>query len=139
MLLAHSNLMASASRAPFPPDLYRQVARLRNSSPAGARRRGDRMKRRDFIAAITLASIAFPLCAHGETTKIYRIVILETISAVQNAANFGALKQGLRDRGFVEGQNLRFEYRSADGRGDRFPDLAAELVRLGVDLIATRG
>ena len=97
------------------------------------------MKRRDFIAGIILAPIAFPLGARGEATKIYRIGILETISAAQNAANFGALKQGLRDRGFVEGQNLRFEYRSADGHGDRFPGLAADLVRLGVDLIATRG
>jgi putative ABC transport system substrate-binding protein len=97
------------------------------------------MKRRDFIAGVTLAPIAFPLRARGETTKIYRIGILETISAAQNAANFGALKKGLRDRGFVEERNLRFEYRSADGRGERFPDLAADLVRLGVDLIATRG
>jgi ABC-type uncharacterized transport system substrate-binding protein len=48
------------------------------------------------------------------------------------------LKKGLRDRGFVEEHNLRFEYRSADGRGKRFADLAADLVRLGVDLIATR-
>src|ERR1019366_3313303 len=71
--------------------------------------------------------------------KTYRIGILETISAEQNSPNLDALKKGLRDRGFVEENNLRFEYRSADGHGDRFPDLAAELVRLGVDLIATRG
>ena len=68
------------------------------------------MKRRDFIAGITLAPIAFPLRARGETAKIYRIGILETISAAQNTANFGALKKGLRDRGFVEERNLRFEY-----------------------------
>jgi hypothetical protein len=61
------------------------------------------MKRRDFIAGIILAPIAFPRGARGEATKIYRIGILETISAAQNASNFGALKQGLRDRGFVEG------------------------------------
>jgi putative ABC transport system substrate-binding protein len=47
--------------------------------------------------------------------------------------------RGLRERGYVEGQNLQIEYRSADGRADRFPDLAAEMVRLPVDLIVTRG
>jgi putative ABC transport system substrate-binding protein len=71
--------------------------------------------------------------------KVYRIGILETIPAAQNAANFNALREGLKDLGYVEGQNLVIEYRSADGHAERFPDLASELVRLGVDLIVTRG
>ena len=45
----------------------------------------------------------------------------------------------MRERGYSEGQNLAFEYRSADGRNERFPALAAELVRLKVDLLLTRG
>jgi putative ABC transport system substrate-binding protein len=49
------------------------------------------------------------------------------------------LRQGLRAHGYTEGQNLEIDYRSADGHADRFPDLAAELVRSGVDLIVTRG
>ena len=48
----------------------------------------------------------------------------------RNAANLDALRKGLRDLGYVEGQNLVIEYRSAEGRADRFPEFAAELVRL---------
>jgi putative ABC transport system substrate-binding protein len=65
--------------------------------------------------------------------------MLEAIPAARNAANLDALRKGLRELGYVEGQNLAIEYRSADGRAERFPDLAAELVRLKVDLIVTRG
>lgn len=69
----------------------------------------------------------------------YRVGILEAIPAEQNLANLDALRRGLRDRGYVEGRNLVLEYRSADGHAERFPDLAAELVRLRVDLFLTRG
>jgi putative ABC transport system substrate-binding protein len=65
--------------------------------------------------------------------------VLESISAAMNTANYEALRQGLRELGYVEGQNIVIEYRSADGHVERFPSLAAELVRLNVDLILTRG
>ncbi len=71
--------------------------------------------------------------------RVYRIGILETIPATENAANLDALRKGLRDLGYIEGQNLLFEYQSSDGRAERFPALASELVRLKVDLIVTRG
>jgi putative ABC transport system substrate-binding protein len=81
-----------------------------------------------------------PFVARGQQTeKTYRIGILETTSAAQNMANLDAFRKGLRELGYVEGRNLFIEYRSADGQADRFPDLAAELVRLKVDLIVTRG
>ena len=96
------------------------------------------MRRRDFVAGFGLTA-AWPRIATAQTGRIYQIGMLETISAARNAANLGALKQGLHDRGFVEGKNLRIEYRSAEGVGNRFAALADELVRLGVDLIATRG
>jgi putative ABC transport system substrate-binding protein len=64
---------------------------------------------------------------------------LETLPAAQSATNFDTLRKGLRDLGYIEGRNLVIEYRSADGRAERFPDLASELVRLKVDLIVTRG
>jgi putative ABC transport system substrate-binding protein len=83
-------------------------------------------------------SIAFAARAQ-QVEKVYRIGILETIPAAQNAANLDALRKGLRDLGYVEGRNLVIEYRSADGRAERFPELASELVRLKVDLIVTRG
>ncbi len=56
-----------------------------------------------------------------------------------NSANYSILREALRDLGYVEGQNLVIEYRSADGRDERFPQLAAELVSMKVDLILTRG
>ena len=58
---------------------------------------------------------------------------------LQNATNLDALREGLRKLGYVEGKNLVIEYRSADGRAERFPDLASELVRLKVDVMVTRG
>ena len=97
------------------------------------------MERRNFISG-AVAVLAVPLAAEAQPTgKVYRIGILEAIPAAQNAANLGALRKGMRNLGYVEGRNLIIEYRSADGRAERFPDLASELVRLKVDLIVTRG
>jgi putative ABC transport system substrate-binding protein len=96
------------------------------------------VKRREFITA--LGATVWPLVSRAQQVgKVYRIGILETISASQNAANLDALRKGLRDLGYVEGQNLVIEYRSAEGRAEQFPDLASELVALKVDLIVTRG
>ena len=98
------------------------------------------MNRRTFIDCIVLTLWTAPLAARAQQVqKVYRIGILETIPASQNAANLDALRKGLRDLGYVEGRNLVIEYRSADGHAERFPDLASELVRLKVDLIVTRG
>jgi ABC-type uncharacterized transport system substrate-binding protein len=98
------------------------------------------VKRREFITLIGGAAAAWPVAARAQQMgKIYRIGILEPISAARNAANLDALRKGLRELGYVEGRNLVIEYRSADGRAERFPDLASELVRLKVDLIVTRG
>jgi putative tryptophan/tyrosine transport system substrate-binding protein len=95
------------------------------------------MRRREFIGLVGGAA-AWPLTARAQA-KIYAVGILETVPRAQNQANFAALLNGLRELGYVEGQNLRIDYRSADGRGERFPALAAELVRSRVDLIVTRG
>ena len=98
------------------------------------------MDRRTFIGGVAGGLLAAPLAARAQQAgKVYRIGILEAIPAAQNAANLDALRKGLRDLGYVEGRNLIIEYRSADGRAERFPDLASELVRLKVDLIVTRG
>src|SRR5205814_5285489 len=70
--------------------------------------------------------------------KVYRIGVLDPAPVVPNA-NLDAFREGLRELGYVEGQNLVIEYRSPAGRQGAFPDLAAELVRLKVDLILTRG
>lgn len=98
------------------------------------------MDRRTFIGGVAGVLVAAPLAARAQQGgKIYRIGILEPIPASQNAANLDALRNGLRELGYVEGRNLIIEYRSAEGRAERFPDLASELVRLKVDLILTRG
>ena len=97
------------------------------------------MDRRRFIGRVG-ALLAASLDARAQPVgRVYRIGILESIPAAQNAANLDALRKGLRNLGYVDGRNLIIEYRSADGRAERFPDLAAELVRLKVDLIVTRG
>jgi putative ABC transport system substrate-binding protein len=95
------------------------------------------MRRRKFIALVG-ATAAWPLAVRAQA-KVYAVGILETVPRVQNQANFAALLNGLRELGYVEGQNIRIDYRSADGHGERFPELAAELVRNRVDLIVTRG
>lgn len=71
--------------------------------------------------------------------KVYRIGMLETRSIDLNRTNGDAFRQGLRELGYKEGQNLEIVYRSSDGRDERFPGLARELVSLKVDLIMTRG
>src|SRR5262249_1342336 len=95
------------------------------------------MRRREFIMMLGVAA-AGPLAARAQA-KAYGVGMLETVPRAQNQANFAALLNGLRELGYVEGQNLRIDYRSADGQGERFPELAAELVRNRVDLIVTRG
>jgi len=97
------------------------------------------MKRREFISLLGGAA-TWPLTARAQqATKSYRIGMLETISPALNAAHLDAFREGLRQLGYVKGKNYVIEYRSADGRADRFPSLAAELVRLGVDVIVARG
>jgi len=98
------------------------------------------MDRRRFLGLIAGGLLGAPLQVRAQpATKTYRVGILETVPASRNAANLDALRKGLRELGYVEGQNLVIEYRSADGRAERFPELASELVRLKVDLIVTRG
>jgi putative ABC transport system substrate-binding protein len=87
-----------------------------------------------------LAVIAAPLAAQEKKAgRVYRIGVLESVSLSANAANIEEFRKGLRELGYVEGQNLLIEYRSAEGRNGRYPTLAAELTGLNVDLIVARG
>jgi putative tryptophan/tyrosine transport system substrate-binding protein len=98
------------------------------------------ISRRRLLTTSGAAIVAAPLAAEGQPAgKVYRIGILETTSQTLNAANVDAFKLGLKELGYDEGRNLAIEYRSSEGRAERFPDLARELVRLNVDLIVTRG
>jgi putative ABC transport system substrate-binding protein len=93
-----------------------------------------------LVVALALGLALAPLVAEAhQSRKVYRIGVLEVVPIASNAANIAAFRQGLRELGYVEEQNLVIEYRSADGQADRFGDLASELVRLNVDVIVTRG
>jgi ABC-type uncharacterized transport system substrate-binding protein len=92
--------------------------------------------RRGFIAG-TLGLLAAPLAAEAQPAgKVHRIGFLGSGSATGDPRTREAFREGLREFGWVEGQNLVIEYRFAEGQSDRLPDLATELVRLKVDVIA---
>src|SRR5262249_11987153 len=104
---------------------------------AHARRRGDRMKRRAFIALIGGAA-AWPFAARAQQAeKKYTVGILS--AGGENTALSVAFADALRELGWVEGRNVVFEYRYAENRPERLPELAADLVRLKVDVIAAAG
>jgi putative ABC transport system substrate-binding protein len=89
-------------------------------------------------ALCLLGAVLFALCSSAQAqqpTRIPRIGYLSTVSFSVNAARIDALRQGLRELGYVEGKNIVIEWRSAEGKLDRLPSLAAELVRLKVDVI----
>jgi ABC-type uncharacterized transport system substrate-binding protein len=93
----------------------------------------DRLKRRELITLLGGAA-AWPLATRAQQSKIARIGALYIGTA--DAESFKKeLREGLRELGYVEGQNISFEFRSAEGNTDRLPGLAAELVRLKVDVI----
>src|SRR6266542_435340 len=97
------------------------------------------MERRTFMAVLAGGLLAPPLAAEAQpAAKVARIGYLGT-----NVAAFPQLReaflQGLRDLGHVEGRNVVIEYRSAEGKPERLPALAAELVALKVDVIVTGG
>ena len=91
--------------------------------------------RRAFVAS-SLVALAIPHAGAAQpATKIPRIGLLSPFSPSDTARWHQAFRQGLRDLGWVEGTNIRIEYRYANGRDDRLEDLAADLVRLKVDII----
>src|SRR5262245_58129573 len=98
------------------------------------------MKRREFITLLGGAAAAWPEAARGQQMgKVWSIGMLETLPFAENASNFAAFSNTLRELGYVEGRNLVIEYRSADGRAERFPSLATELIGLNIDVMVTRG
>jgi len=79
------------------------------------------------------------LRACQKPTKIPRIGYLTGVSPSTNSGRHETFRQGLRELGYVEGKNIVIEWRSAEGKFDRLPALAAELVHLKVDIIVTGG
>jgi putative ABC transport system substrate-binding protein len=97
------------------------------------------LNRREFVSTLGFGLLAGPIAAEAQAEKVYRIGYLGNSSPALEPDLVGAFREGLRDLGYAEGQNILIEYRWAEGRYDRLPDLAAELVRLKVDVILTSG
>ena len=96
--------------------------------------------RRAFIGTLAGGLLIAPVAVEAQqAAKTPRIGVLGVGSASDTALRFEAFRQGLGEHGWVEGQNVVLEYRWAEGRYDRLPDLAAELVRLKVDVIFAPG
>ena len=97
------------------------------------------MKRRDFITLLGGAAAAWPLVAHAQQPVMPVIGMLRPGTAEPVAQFLAAFRQGLKDTGYVEGQNLAIEYRWSEARDDLLPELAADLVRRQVALIVSPG
>ena len=94
------------------------------------------------FAAVTLCAMLFALCVSAQARqagKIFRVGFLDNSTAPGSAVLVEAFRQELNKLGWIEGKNITIEYRFAEHKSERLPELAAELVRLRVDLIVTSG
>ena len=99
---------------------------------------GSSKSKKVFYLALAAMLVALSFSAHAQQSgKVYRVGYLSARLGIDSMAE--GFRQGLRDRGYVEGQNLVIEWRFAKGRNDLFPELAAELVRLRLDCILAVG
>jgi ABC-type uncharacterized transport system substrate-binding protein len=122
--------------------LIRSIVSTSGSRPASPAAGGMAavMSRRAFLGSLAGAGLAAPLAVGAQQPeRLHRVGMIERTSIAINAANVQGFRQGLRELGYVEGESFALEYRSADGQDGRFPGLAAEMVRLKVDLLLTRG
>jgi putative ABC transport system substrate-binding protein len=98
------------------------------------------MDRRAFIGTLAGSLLAAPLAAEAQQRgKVPRIGYMGLVSAASHASRVEAFRAGLRDLGYIEGKTILIEFRWAESVYDRLPALAAELVRLNVDVLVTHG
>jgi len=94
------------------------------------------------VSGLALGAMLFALCSSAEaqqTGKVFRIGFLDNSTASGIAVLSDAFRQELRKLGWIEGKNITLEYRFSEQKRERLPELAADLVRLNVDLIVTTG
>ena len=91
-----------------------------------------------ILIAVTLLTVVV-IAEAQQPKKVPRLGFLSTSDPASESARFEAIRLGLRELGYIEGQNIAIEYRYAEGKPDRRPELAAELVRLKVDIIVVAG
>src|SRR5687768_12091021 len=98
------------------------------------------MRRICFCLSLSAISFVFSLSIHAQQTgKIFRIGFLDRSTASGSAVLIDSFRQEISKLGWIEGKNVIIEYRFAEGKTDRLPELAAELVRLKMDLIVVSG
>ncbi|MGA7100004.1 MAG: ABC transporter substrate-binding protein, partial [Pseudolabrys sp.] len=97
------------------------------------------MRRRDFIKVIAGSAATWPLAARAQQPAVPVIGYLSAQSKASALEQTAKFNRGLHEMGFVDGQNVAIEYRWADGRTGRFAEIAAEFVRLKVDVIVAGG
>ena len=98
------------------------------------------MHRRGFLVAVAATIVMPQIAAQAQPTgRTYRIGIVEPIPAQLNMTNLAALRRRLEELGYIEGRNIVFDYRSADGNAAHYPGLVADVIGRNPDLIVARG